>query len=221
MGIRVKICGITSMEDASVAFEGGADALGFIFYRKSPRYITPLAASRIIAGLGPFITTVGVFVNESPDEIRAVIGAAGIDCVQLHGEESPLECLGYGVDVIKAIRVRGIGDIERIGEYHVSACLLDTYREGMHGGTGEAFDWDMAVEAKASGRIILSGGLNPDNVGEAVRRVRPYAVDASSGVESAPGRKDPDRVLRFIKEARAASADRGPGIESRDHEKDA
>ncbi|MBI5826367.1 MAG: phosphoribosylanthranilate isomerase [Deltaproteobacteria bacterium] len=209
MSIRVKICGIISMEDASVAFEGGADAVGFIFYRKSLRYITPLAASRIVEGLGPFITTVGVFVNESPEEIKAAISISGIDCVQLHGEEGPRDCLGYGLDVIKAIRVRDSSDIERLEDFRVSAYLLDTYREGMHGGTGEAFDWDIAVEAKRSGRVILSGGLDPDNVGEAVRRVRPYAVDVSSGVESAPGRKDPDRVLRFIKEARAASADRG------------
>lgn len=208
MGIRVKICGITSMEDASAAFEGGADAVGFIFYRKSPRYITPLAASRIVAGLGPFITTVGVFVNESPDGIKAAISASGIDCVQLHGEEGPGECIGYGVDVIKAVRVRDSSDIERLRDFPVSAYLLDTYREGMHGGTGEAFDWEIAVEAKRSGRVILSGGLDPDNVGEAVRSVRPYAVDVSSGVESAPGMKDPDKVLRFIKEARAASAGR-------------
>lgn len=216
MSIRVKICGITSMEDASVAFEGGADAVGFIFYRNSPRHITPLAASKIVEGLGPFITTVGVFVNEPPEGIRAAISASGIDCVQLHGEESPLECVGYGVDVIKAVRVRDRSDIARLREFHVSAYLLDTYREGMHGGTGESFDWDIAVEAKRSGRVILSGGLGPDNVGEAVKRVRPYAVDVSSGVESSPGRKDPDRVLRFIKEARNADAGRGPEIESRD-----
>ncbi|MEK7773442.1 MAG: phosphoribosylanthranilate isomerase [Deltaproteobacteria bacterium] len=207
MRVKVKICGITNMEDAAAAFEGGADAIGFIFYGKSPRHITPLAASRIVEELGPFITTVGVFVNETPEEIKAAVSASGIDCVQLHGEERPRDCGGYGVDVIKAVRVRDGRDIERLKDFRVSAYLLDAYREGIHGGTGEAFDWALAVEAKKSGRIILSGGLNPDNVREAIRRVRPYAVDVSSGVESSPGRKDLDRVLRFIKEARAASAD--------------
>lgn len=205
---RVKICGITNLDDAAAAAGYGADAIGFIFWERSPRYINEKAASRILKETAPFITAVGVFVNETTDKIRAVIKETGINCVQLHGDEPPESCedlAADGVKVIKAFRVREKKDIQGLIAYPASAYLLDTYREGMMGGTGETFNWDIAVEAKKSGTIILSGGLTPENVSEAVKRVGPYAVDVSSGVEISPGRKDPDKVRRFIKEAKKAS----------------
>ncbi len=208
MSLKVKICGITSLADALVAIDAGADALGFVFWEKSPRHIDPADAARITSELAPFVKTVGVFVNEAPDIIRDTIEAAGIDCVQLHGDETPEDAEEVarmtGAPVIKAIRVSGPGSLKALEAYKVSALLLDTYRKGIPGGTGETFDWTLAIEAKAAGRIILSGGLTPHNVAKAVATVRPYAVDVSSGVESAPGRKDADKVRMFIEEARKA-----------------
>lgn len=208
MSLKVKICGITSLADALVAIDAGADALGFVFWEKSPRYIDPADAAHITSELAPFVKTVGVFVNEAPDIIRDTIEAAGIDCVQLHGDETPEDAEEVarvtGAPVIKAIRVGGPGSLKALESYKVSALLLDTYRKGTPGGTGETFDWTLAIEAKAAGRIILSGGLTPHNVAKAVATVRPYAVDVSSGVESAPGKKDADKVRMFIEEARKA-----------------
>lgn len=202
MRTRVKICGITSLDDALTAVECGADALGFIFWEKSPRFITPEEAQRIIKALPPFISIVGVFVNETLDRINAVSSLAGLSCLQLHGDESPEFASSLGIKVIKAFRVRDKKDIDKAAAYRVGAYLLDTYREGVPGGTGETFNWEIAVSAKKFGPVILSGGLNPDNVGDAIAKVAPYAVDVSSGVESKPGRKDPDKVSRFIEKVK-------------------
>lgn len=204
--VRVKICGITCLEDALSAAGAGADALGFVFWEKSPRHVEPEAASRIIRSLPPFVLTVGVFVNASFDAIKSIIDGTGIDRVQLHGDESPSLCRSVsestGKKVIKAFRIRERADIDRLDGYNVDAHLLDAYREGTPGGTGETFDWDLAVEAKKERRIILSGGLTPENVSRAIELVRPYAVDVSSGVESRPGKKDPDKIKRFMEEIR-------------------
>ncbi len=204
MPVRVKICGITNLEDAEAAVRFGADALGFIFYRKSPRYIDPREAGSIIRALPPFVTKVGVFVNETLEEVRRVREEASLDRVQLHGDETSEYCEKTGAGVIKAFRIRVRADIEELALYDVSAYLLDTYREDTPGGTGETFNWEIAVEASSERRIILSGGLTPENVAMAIKTVRPYAVDASSGVESAPGKKDLEKMKKFIDEAKTA-----------------
>jgi phosphoribosylanthranilate isomerase len=200
--VKVKICGITKIEDALKAVEFGADAIGFVFYKDSPRHVSPEIARDIIHSLPPFITTVGVFVNEHPSTIERVLKMTGIDVVQLHGNESPEVCTLW-LRVIKAIRVREITDIDLLCKYKVSAYLLDTYSPDTPGGTGQTFDWDIAVEAKRYGPIILAGGLTPENVMEAVRKVRPYAVDVSSGVESEKGVKDHEKLRRFIQNAKS------------------
>ncbi|MBI5885932.1 MAG: phosphoribosylanthranilate isomerase [Deltaproteobacteria bacterium] len=208
MTVKVKICGITNPADARSAVEAGADALGFVFWPKSPRNITPAAAAAIIKGLPPFVLTVGVFVNEEVERIRQTTAQAGLSCVQLHGDETPARAVEVAdracLRVIKAFRVAEGFDIISLDAYQVQACLLDAYKPGVPGGTGETFDWATAVEAAKRKRIILSGGLTPDNVGQAVETVRPYAVDVSSGVEAAPGKKDADKVRRFIKAVKAA-----------------
>lgn len=202
--VKVKICGITNLEDALIAAEYGADALGFIFYEQSSRYINPGDARAIIRELPPFVDAVGVFVNEDVDEIRKIKGFTGIDVVQLHGDEIPKICEDLDTKVIKAFRIKGIEDVGSLAYYKnkVSGCLLDTYSEALPGGTGEPFDWDLATEAKQYGRIILAGGLTPANVSEAVKKVRPYAVDVASGVEERPGKKDHKKVKSFIERAK-------------------
>ncbi|MBI5561035.1 MAG: phosphoribosylanthranilate isomerase [Deltaproteobacteria bacterium] len=180
----------------------GADAIGFVFWKKSPRFISPGDAGKIIDKLSPFITTVGVFVDERPEKINEIIRSAGLGCVQLHGGESPDDCLKIESRIIKAVRIKEGADIGKLKGYSPSAFLLDTYREGVPGGTGESFNWDIAVLAKEYGRIILSGGLNPENVVSAISKVRPYGVDVSSGVEARPGRKDPRKISEFIKRVR-------------------
>ncbi len=198
---RLKICGITNLEDALKAAELGADALGFIFYKGSPRHISPRTASLIIRELPPFVVPVGVFVDEEPEKVKAIAAETGISTVQLHGYETPEYCESLGLKVIKAIRIKERSDIMRLRPYNVAAFLLDTFREGVPGGTGETFDWQIAIEAKALGRVILSGGLNPENVREAIERVRPYAVDASSGLEEKPGKKDHRKLEKFMEQA--------------------
>lgn len=202
MATRVKICGITNERDAAAAIEAGADALGFVFYEKSPRCVTREVARDIIAGVPPFVTTVGVFVNEDADVIKGLREFARLDRVQLHGDETPEFCRGLGSGVIKALRIKGEEDILVLEEYDAQAFLLDAFVDGEPGGTGAGFDWAIAVEAKRYGRIILSGGLTPENVREAVKRVAPYAVDVSSGVELSPGVKDPEKIRRFMEEAK-------------------
>ncbi len=202
--IKVKICGITNLDDAMAAVDAGADALGFIFYKESPRYIEPSKAGEIIKNLPPFVKTVGVFVNKKEPEIRRVIESTRIDILQLHGEELPGFCVLFNKPVIKAIRVKERKSISCLANYNVSAFLLDSYNRKGYGGTGEGFDLDIAVEAKTYGRIILSGGLTPENVMGAIDKVMPYAVDVSSGVEASKGKKDHDKMRLFIERAKEA-----------------
>ena len=201
--VRAKICGITNREDALCAVDYGADALGFIFYKKSPRYIAPEKAAEIVFDLPPFVTSVGVFVNASERHVDVAVKLAGLRAIQLHGDEPPEACLGHAVPVIRALRVGSDFDAQTMQSHLVNTFLLDTARAGSYGGTGEVFDWAKAREAKAYGRIILSGGLNPDNVREAIEQVAPYAVDTSSGVEAEPGKKDPKKVRDFLARAKA------------------
>ena len=200
--VRIKICGITNLEDALVATELGADAVGFVFYEKSPRYINPRTAALIIRELPPFVATVGVFVNEPPDKLVDTAKQSGVGCVQLHGDETPEYCQSLGLRTIKALRVKDAYVLNELRSFTVSGILLDTYREGVPGGTGETFDWEIAAEAAKAGRIILSGGLTPENVRQAIEKVRPYAVDVSSGVESKPGKKDHEKLRKFFEQVR-------------------
>jgi phosphoribosylanthranilate isomerase len=197
--VKVKICGITSLEDAMNAVESGADALGFVFYEKSSRAINPLSAADIISKLPPFIQTVGLFVNEEVEKINWTADYCGLDLVQLHGDETPEDCLEVNRRVIKAFRVQNIVSIEPLKKYQVSGYLLDAWSPDAYGGTGKTFNWEMAAAAGQYGRIVLAGGLTSDNVAEAILAVRPYAVDVSSGVESVPGKKDREKVREFIR----------------------
>ena len=199
---KVKICGITSLGDALMAVEAGADALGFVFFEKSPRYLGPQAAAEIIAQLPPFVQVVGLFVNAELDFVNRTADSCGLDIVQLHGDESPAYCKLVRRRVMKAFRVRGMESLTAMADYRVAAYLLDAYSPNAYGGTGARFDWDCAITAKGRGPIVLAGGLDAENVASAVAKVAPYAVDVSSGVESAPGRKDAEKVRRFIQEAK-------------------
>ena len=190
--IKVKICGITNLDDANLAVRLGADALGFIF-APSPRRVDPETARDIIRHIHPFVKTVGVFVNEAPDKIDEIIAFCGIDLVQLHGDESPEICDRFMPRTIKALRIADESDIRSAKVYKgkVKALLLDTYSEKMAGGTGKGFDWEIAIKIRDSAGvpIILAGGLGPSNIEEAISRVWPYAVDINSGVEERPGKK--------------------------------
>lgn len=201
--VRVKICGITNAGDAHAAVEAGADALGFVFFRESPRAITPDDARDIIEGVPAFVSTVGVFVNEPAWRVQEIMRIAGLDIAQLHGDESPEECCKFQ-RVVKAIRVSRLTDLEPIQQYHVSAFLLDAYSPDEYGGTGKTFNWDIAKEARPYGNIVLAGGLTPENVADAVRHVQPFAVDVSSGVEKSRGIKDHEKIRQFIQHARSA-----------------
>lgn len=200
--VKVKICGITTKEDALLAVAAGADALGFVFCEKSPRCVTPQKAAAIIRELPPFIQTVGLFVDEEAEQVNWTADFCGLDLVQLHGDEDPDDCVEINRRVIKAFRVKNANSLAGIKRYQVAGYLLDAWSPDAHGGTGQSFDWDLARAAGIADRLILAGGLTPDNVAEAVRTVAPYAVDVSSGVESAPGRKDPDRVREFVRQAK-------------------
>ena len=202
--LKVKICGITKREDALWAVECGTDALGFIFYKKSPRYINPENAKEIISVLPPFISTVGVFVNEDYNDVRDVKLLTGLNAVQLHGDESPSYCNLIEGKLIKAIRIKNEKSIERLKKYTVDAFLLDSFDTSSFGGSGLTFDWKLAKKAKQHGRIILAGGLTPDNVEEAINKVAPFGVDVSSGVESKPGIKNKKKVKDFILKVKAS-----------------
>lgn len=199
--VRIKICGITNLEDALLAAELGADALGFIFYPKSPRKVATETAREIIARLPPFVASVGVFVNEAAAAVRDLAAQVGLDWVQLHGQESPDYCRNLGRRVIKGFRIKDENSLMELEPYRdaVQAFLLDTYKKGQVGGTGEVFDWHLAREAKPYGRIILAGGLNAENVAQAIEVAQPQAVDAASGTEAAPGRKAPDKLRAFFR----------------------
>ena len=204
--IRVKICGITNKEDALKSVELGAWALGFIFYRKSPRFVSPYKVKKIIDALPPLVTPVGVFVNQNEGAIKDIVDFCGINNVQLHGDEAPLVCqrLSKKYKVIKAFRVKEGFNMSNLGSYPVSAFLMDAYDDAAFGGTGKTFNWDIIRDKKFPKPVILSGGLNPDNVGKAVSEVNPYAVDVSSGVEKEPGKKDFGLLEKFFAVIRPA-----------------
>ncbi len=201
---RVKICGITCRADALHAVNCGADALGFVFYANSPRCVAPETVEEICAELPPFVTRVGLFVNEAPEQIVAVASRCGLDVIQLHGDEAPQACHLPPYRVIKAVRVRDEQSLAGHEQFRVAALLLDAWVAESYGGTGQSFNWELAAAVARQRPVILAGGLTPANVAAAVRQVRPYAVDVSSGVESAPGKKDPEKVAAFIRKAREA-----------------
>jgi phosphoribosylanthranilate isomerase len=201
----VKICGVTRVEDALAAARFGARAIGLVFYRSSPRYVETAAAAAIVRALPPFVTPVGLFVDAPAEEVRAVAGETGVQLIQFHGAETPEFCAGVGMPYIKAVRVRlGIDLLQYARLFHgAKALLLDAYVEGLHGGTGKAFDWTL-IPPSLPLPVVLSGGLNVENVGDAIRRVRPFAVDVSSGVEASKGIKDEARIAAFISGVRNA-----------------
>lgn len=203
--VRSKICGITRIEDALAAAEAGADAIGFVFYAKSPRAVDVRQARAIIAEVPPFVTTVGLFVNASRCELNEILEVVPLDLLQFHGDETPQDCEGYHRPWIKALRVRPGDDLEAACQLYAGArgILLDTYVAGVPGGTGEAFDWSL-VPAHLSKPIILAGGLSADNVGQAIAQVRPYAVDVSGGVEQAKGIKDAAKIEAFMQAVKQA-----------------
>ncbi|KAF0864056.1 phosphoribosylanthranilate isomerase [Pseudomonas sp. LD120] len=204
--VRSKICGITRIEDALAAVEAGADAIGLVFYAKSPRVVNVQQARAIIAALPPFVTTVGLFVNASRCELGEILDAVPLDLLQFHGDESAADCEGYHRPYIKALRVKAGDDIAAacLAYPRASGILLDTYVEGVPGGTGEAFDWSL-VPPGLSKPIILAGGLSVDNVARAVAQVRPYAVDVSGGVEQSKGIKDRSKIQAFMQAVRRSS----------------
>ena len=208
MSVKVKICGITNAPDALAAVEAGADALGFMFYEKSPRHISIPDATKIIRELPPFVMKVGVFVDASEDLVMRAIGDCGLNRLQFHGNESPEYCTQFGLMNMKAFRIRDGESLKALADYPTDAFLLDAFVADKLGGTGEKFNWDLAVEAKKSGKLIfLAGGLTPENVADAVKKVQPFGVDVSSGVEAQPGKKDHDKVRAFIQAAKSVEMD--------------
>jgi phosphoribosylanthranilate isomerase len=201
--VRVKICGITSLDDARAAIDAGAVALGFNFYRRSPRYVPPEMAAEIVAQLPRAVCTVGVFVNEPRDRVAAFASQVGLTALQFHGEESPEFCRGWPQTVIRAIRVRDGHAAANAQRYAVDFILADAYVEGQLGGTGRRIV-PILLEGFERRHLILAGGLTPENVAEAVRTVRPFAVDVASGVERAPGKKDATLIRRFIAHAQTS-----------------
>ena len=208
--IKVKVCGITNAADALAAVEAGADALGFIFYEKSPRYVVPAVAASIIAELPPLVTPVGVFVNESMAAVRSIMDTCGLAMAQLHGDENVSYCRELARPAMKALRLKDRGSLLALAEYQgrggVRGFVLDTFSELAYGGTGQITDWGLAADVAKSTPILLAGGLTPDNVTEAIRTVRPYGVDVSSGVESAPGKKDHAKMRAFFDAVRVVSS---------------
>lgn len=197
--IKVKVCGITNFEDASKAAFYGAYALGFNFYKKSPRYISPSKAKKIIEMLPPFVTPVGVFVNQSERAVKDIINFTNIRTVQFHGDEKPVYCKRFtNCKIIKAFRVRDYGVSEIIEKYKVDAYLFDAYQESEFGGTGKTFGWEFFKGKKFDRPVILSGGLNPSNISDAIDTVNPFAVDVASGLEKSPGIKDGQKIREFF-----------------------
>ncbi len=210
---RIKICGITRLADALCAVEAGVDALGFIFYAKSPRAIEPHVAREIIRQLPPFVDAVGVFVGEELQRVTAIVRECGFGYAQLHGSESPAYCRELAAcaapcQVLKAVRVGEQSAAEEVASYHdcVRGYLLDTYQKNAVGGTGQVFDWAMIDRLRIGKPFLLAGGLDPDNVREALEQVQPYGVDANSGLEDAPGVKNHGLIRRFIATVRTFEA---------------
>ncbi|NIN33697.1 MAG: phosphoribosylanthranilate isomerase [Gammaproteobacteria bacterium] len=203
--VRVKICGITRLEDALAAVDAGADALGFVFYPDSPRAISASTAADICKRVPPFVCKVGLFVNSERDKIIEILEQVALDLLQFHGDESPDHCDGYSKPYIKAVRMHDnvnlVAEAKRFKQ--ASALLLDAFVKGIYGGTGRAFDWTEAAQ-NIGKPVILAGGLTADNVVTAIKQVRPYAVDVSGGVESGRGIKDAGKILEFIREVRNA-----------------
>ena len=198
---RIKICGLTREIDVRDASAGGADALGLVFYSPSPRYVSAARAAQLLQSFPPFVSSVGLFVNASVDEVRLVLKQVRLDILQFHGDESPQYCAQFGIPFIKAVRVRPGVDLLQYAETYgaAKALLLDAYVDGIPGGTGASFDWSL-IPPNLPLPIILSGGLSATSVGLAVQTIRPYAVDVSSGVESSKGIKDKQKMYAFIKE---------------------
>ena len=208
---RIKVCGITCQEDARIAVAAGADALGFIFVEQSPRLVEPDRVRAMTSELPPFINRVGVFQDEEIELVEEIISYCRLSQVQLHGSESPEYCRKISAQVIKSFCLRQDTDHEELAAYAdaVSGFLLDTYHQDMSGGTGRVFDWTLVGQVKPPAPVILAGGLNPENVREAIRQVKPFAVDVNSGVEYQPGRKDTDRLKNFVQEVRKADEQAG------------
>ena len=202
---RIKICGITRSEDGVACAQAGADAIGLVFYPPSPRHVVAAQAAVIASDLPPFVTTVGLFVNPAAEQVEAVLEEVHLDVLQFHGDEPPEFCASFGVPYLKAIRVKAGVDLVQCAIRYQKAqgLLLDAYVEGTPGGTGQSFDWEL-IPAGLPLPVILSGGLEPANVAEAVRHVRPWAVDVSSGVEASKGIKDAAKIAAFIKGVRSA-----------------
>jgi len=204
--VKIKICGITNAEDALLAANAGADALGFVFSPASPRYVALEFAEAIARKIPAHVMRVGVFVDAPADEVMEAISRCGLAAAQFHGSEPPEYCGQFGVMTMKAFRVRDEASLAGAGAYAVDAFLLDSFVPGQPGGTGASFNWKLAAEAKIFGKpVFLAGGLTPENVAEAIRTAQPFGVDVSSGVERLPGKKDADKVRRFIAAARGAS----------------
>ena len=201
---KVKICGITNYKDAAKSLDYGADALGFIFYEKSKRYINPKEAAKIIKELPPFLTKVAVFVDSSFRQINKITSELSINTVQLHGNETPEFCAKFKQTVIKALRIRTSVNLQEVDSFPAQAILFDTFSETEFGGTGKSFDWNILKNLRTDKKIILSGGLNPDSIEQAIKTVRPYAVDVSSGVEKSPGIKDHTKIKKFIEAVKNA-----------------
>ena len=203
MKTQVKICGVTNVADALVVAGAGADMIGLNFYEKSPRYISVAQAAEISRTLPPFVLRVGVFVNPDEALVMRALGECNLSLLQFHGDEDSDFCTQFGIMSVKALRVRDAESLAALANFNTDAFLLDAYSKSGLGGTGEKFNWELAVEAQKFGKpIFLAGGLTPENVADAVKQVRPFAVDVSSGVESAPGKKDAAKVRAFIAAAK-------------------
>ena len=210
---EIKICGITNPDDALAAARAGADALGFIFYPRSPRCVSPKWAREIIAGLPRGVAKVGVFVNDDPERIEEIAEVCGLDLLQFHGDETPDYCRRFPASmVIKALSPRTAGDLEGAADYQVRAILVDAFAPGLYGGTGKTSNWELARTIGESFPLILSGGLNGGNIQDAIASVSPCAVDINSGVESSPGRKDHDKVREIIEMIRRSTGGKEASI---------
>lgn len=205
--VRVKICGITTLDDALAAVDAGADALGFVFVPDSPRAVTPQRVAGIVSRTPPFVQTVGLFVDEDPERVNWIADFCGLDLVQLHGSEDPDYCHEIRRRIVKAIRVRDRRSLEGVGRYPVAGILCDAWSDTAAGGTGRTFDWGILRDLAIDRPLILAGGLTPDNVVSAVETVRPWGVDVSSGVETSPGVKDHDLIRRFVSLAKGVATE--------------
>lgn len=203
MRVRAKICGITRVDDALAAARCGADAIGLVFYENSPRHVSIEQAQSIVAALPPFVSVVALFVNANKTYIDEVVSSLRVDILQFHGEEVETDCVQYNLPYMKAVRVKEGTNLIQYEKNYSSACalLLDTYSEKMVGGTGETFNWSL-IPAELSMPVVLAGGLNQHNVSDAIKQVKPYAVDVSGGVEKSKGVKDPEKIAAFLRQVR-------------------